>query len=76
VAVARNRATRSWAAKSVEVVRNGKDAKDCELGMLAVITLLEIDVAKRTRGNPMEGFFGIMPKRGKNERTRKRMASQ
>jgi len=44
--------------------------------MLVVITLLEIDVAKRKRGNPMEGFLGVVPRRAKDERTRKRMASQ
>jgi len=35
-----------------------------------------IDVAKRKKSNPMEGFLGVVPRRGKDERTRKRMESQ
>jgi hypothetical protein len=38
-------------------------------------TLLVIDVAKRN-GNPKEGFFGVVPERDKDERTRKRTVSQ
>lgn len=62
-------------AKSVEDVRNIMDAKDVELGMLGVTTLLVIDVAKRSSCNPMEGFFSVVLRRAKDERTRKRMES-
>jgi len=44
-----------------------------ELGMLGVITLPVIDVAKRSSGNPMEGFFSVVLRRAKDERARKRM---
>jgi len=44
-----------------------------ELGMLGVITLPVIDVAKRRSCNPMEGFFSVVLRRAKDERARKRM---